>query len=65
MFEDTAEEMLAHDEGLAQRYEEARLSHPEWTERPREALMWLYEQSDHDEGTAYRLPVFAGWYDLH
>ena len=64
VFEDTAEEMLAQDDGLAQRYEEARLSHPEWTERPREALMWLYEQSDHDEGTAYRLPVFAGWNDL-
>jgi hypothetical protein len=63
VFEDTAEEMLARDEGLAHRYEEARLSHPEWAERPREALMWLYEQSDHNEGTAYRLPVFAGWKD--
>ena len=60
VFEDLAADMLAQDEGLRAAYAAMQREHPEWEERPREALMWLYSQSEHDEGTAYRLPVFRG-----
>ena len=60
VFEDLAADMLAQDEGLRAAYAAMQREHPEWEDRPREALMWLYSQSEHDEGTAYRLPVFQG-----
>ena len=60
VFEDLAADMLAQDEGLRATYAAMQREHPEWEERPREALMWLYSQSEHDEGTAYRIPVFQG-----
>ena len=58
VFEDTAEELLASNEELRRSYQEAKASHPKWEESPYLALQWLYEQSPHDEKTAYRYPVY-------
>lgn len=58
VFEDTAAELLAHDDALRSRYEAACATHPEWKANPGLALRWLYEQSPHNEGTANRYPVF-------
>lgn len=58
VFEDTAEELLKHDDALRMRFEAAQQSHPEWEENPSAALRWVYEQSPHNEGTANRYPVY-------
>ena len=58
VFEDTAAELLNHDDALRMRFEAAKVTHPEWIENPSAALRWVYEQSPHNEGTANRYPVF-------
>ena len=59
VFEDTAEEMLRNDENLRTRYTLAQAQNPDWAENPALALLWLFEQSPHNEGTANRHPVYA------
>ena len=58
VFEDTAAELLKHDDALRMRFEAAKSAHPEWLENPSAALRWVYEQSPYNEGTANRYPVF-------
>ena len=59
VFEDTAEEMLKHDAQLMDQFQAAQIEHPEWKEKPWLALRWLYAKSPHEEGTAFRYPVYA------
>ena len=51
--------MLRNDENLRTRYTLAQAQHPDWAENPELALLWLFEQSPHNEGTANRHPVYA------
>ena len=58
VFEDLAADLLANDDALRTAFEVAQARHPEWTDSPRSALQWVYENSPHHEGTANQYPVF-------